>query len=364
MIKHKAKRYITILLTIAFCACACSAAVFAESQGQTGPVSHDDSPGLSSASSEQTFSSSLPSSSSFSSSSSDVFIPATIQITLIYDNGTQTEVKTVNVGTKVSQLPVPSRDGYQFAGWTMNGNALPSSEELLTDASLTASWTEIVVSSAAPSSKARVQSSQKPPDAHESEVEALASEAREATSDPGVLSSQDWSELLSSAADPSAPAATESEVSSAADQTTSGGFSWLFVVGVALIVLALGGIGLFVYLQFFSGPRGGGKGPRGGGKKNDDDTVFTDVSSFSSPSQRTAGSGRDPDMEDTIPIGPKGGVSAPPAKRERGPAEPDADDADTVDTFSRMSQAKPVEGRKNDFDWEKFFNEDEDGSEK
>lgn len=338
---QKARRYITILLTIVFCACAFSAAAFAETNG--GEESGDETSESASVSSDQ----------SSSSPSSDVFIPATIQITLIYDNGEQTEVKTVNAGTSVSGLPAPSREGYKFAGWTSGGKVLPSSAELTDGAVLTASWNKIAVSSARPASRP-VQSSQKPVDTRQSEIEALASEAEQATSDPGVLDSQDWSELLSSAPDESSSSpAQESGVSSAAEQTTSGGFSWLFAVGVALIVFALGGIGLFVYLQFFSGPRGGGKGPGGGpGKKDDDTVVFTDVSSFSEPSGHS-GSGRNPDLDDTIPLGPK---PVPPAEKSGGPAS--APDADSLDAPSGMSQAKPVNGEKSSFDWEKFFDDD------
>lgn len=347
---HRAKRYITILLTIVFCVCAFSAAAFAETRDKNDKGGRDGSSGLTSAASDSS------EQSSSSPSSSEPFVPATVQITLIYDNGSQTEVKTVDVGTPVSALPVPSRKGYKFAGWSSGGRALSSSEALNSNAVLTASWTEIAVSSAPPASRP-VQSSQKPVDTHESEVEALASEAGEATSDPDALGSQDWSELLSSAPDSSAASAPESDVSSAAEETTSGGFSWLFAVGVALIVLALGGIGLFVYLQFFSGPRGGGKGPGPGGrgKKDDDTMVFTDVSSFSGSTEH-AGSGKNPDLDDTIPIGPR---PVPPAKKSALPQPAPAPDEDPGDAPSGISEAKPVNGEKSSFDWEKFFNEDE-----
>lgn len=348
---QKPRRYAAILLTAAFCASAFSAAVFAEE-----PVS-SDTESSSEASSEV---------------SSEPFIPATIQITMIYDNGEQTSVQTVDVGSRVSSLPTPERKGYKFAGWTLNGTVLPSSEELLTDTTLTASWTKIAASSSrARSSRAesRGSSSHTPVDTRESEIEAIASEADHATSDPGVLSSENWQELLTSS-EASAPSSAASGVSSAAEETTSGGFSWLFAVGAALIVLALGGIGLFVYLQFFSGPHKphGGNGSHGG---SDDDMVFTDVSSFSDPAAHTQQS-RNPDLEDTIPIGPAARGALPktgqnprkpvpnkPAPPAPKPAAPKPKAPKSEPPLAPKAQAKPVTGEKSDFDWEKFFNEDD-----
>lgn len=366
---HKVRRYITIFLTAAFCVCAFSAAVSAETGAQTDPEDHSASSGVSSGSSEQS-----PS----QAPSSDPFIPAQIQVTLVYDNGEQTQVKTVDVGTTVSALPAPSRKGYRFSGWASGGSVLSSSHALNHDTVLTASWTKLAQSSAAHSSKP-AQSSQKPVDTRQSEVEALASEADQATSDPDALSSQDWSELLSSpSASSAAPASKPGTASSSPDNTTSGGASWLFPAGIALIVLALGGIGLFVYLQFFSGrggkgPRGGGKGPGGHTDEDDDTMTFTDVSSFSNPTEHAA-SGRNPDLEDTIPIGPGHKVSLPPTGKP-----PVSGQSETVRKAPQerleptekpegkpplpMSQAKPVaskEGEKSDFDWEKFFHEDDE----
>ena len=56
-------------------------------------------------------------------------------------------------------------------------------------------------------------------------------------------------------------------------------------------------------------------------------------------------------MEDTIPIGP----SRAPTKDRAGHVPDSTDD----DALSSKSQAKPVDGGKNNFDWEKFFDEDD-----
>lgn len=98
------------------------------------------------------------------------------------------------------------------------------------------------------------------PDTDQNLIDQLASQAAQANSDPDVLTSQDWSELLSQAESSGA----ESEDSSSGallpeedeDDGTSSGMtastrsSWLLPVGVVLILLAVAGIGAFVYLQF------------------------------------------------------------------------------------------------------------------
>lgn len=365
---HKARRYITIYLTAALCACVFSAAVFAEAGTQTDP---EGTPASSQASSEAS-ESSLP-----SVRSSEPFVPAKIQVTLVYDNGEQTEVKIVDIGTTVAALPTPSRKGYRFSGWASGGGVLSSSHALNRDIVLTAKWAKIAQSSAARSSTPPRSSSQKPVDTRQSEVEAIASQADQATSDPDALSSQNWGELLSSPSDSSGASSGNSEVSSSTDQTDSGGASWLLPVGLLLIALALGGIGLFVYLQFFSGrggkgPRGGGKGPGGRIDEHDDTMVFTDVSSFSNPAEHAA-PGRSSDLEDTIPIGPARKAPLPSAEKpvprqsetpRKLPQEPRRPLVKPEEKpLSPLSQAKPAtpkEGKKNDFDWEQFFQEDDD----
>ena len=71
--------------------------------------------------------------------------------------------------------------------------------------------------------------------------------------DPSALSSQDWSELLSSgeSAESSDSASSEEASSSVLGSLKSrGDSSWLLLVGIILIVVGVGGIGGFVYLQF------------------------------------------------------------------------------------------------------------------
>lgn len=128
------------------------------------------------------------------------------------------------------------------------------------------------------------------------EINRNASKAAAAVSDPDMLSSQDWSELLTSGtvSGPSdgnvfnnvsggnvRPGTSEEE----SEQEHSGGVSTALIAGIILIVLGLGGIGAFVYLQFFAG------------KRRDEDfvydtgeiTEFMDISSDSSGEQQREG---------------------------------------------------------------------------
>lgn len=146
-----------------------------------------------------------------------------------------------------------------------------SGDSLGTDASSSEAVSSEAVSSEAPSVESSwpsvepsYPSNQEPsvtnPDTDQNLIDQLASQAAQANSDPDVLTSQDWSELLSQAESSGA----ESEDSSSGallpeedeDDGTSSGMtastrsSWLLPVGVVLILLAVAGIGAFVYLQF------------------------------------------------------------------------------------------------------------------
>lgn len=59
--------------------------------------------------------------------------------------------------------------------------------------------------------------------------------------------------MLSTVNSSEVSALASSEVSSAAPvQASDGGVSWMMIVGVILVVLGLGGIGFFIYIQFIN----------------------------------------------------------------------------------------------------------------
>lgn len=225
-------------------------------------------------------------------------------------------------------------------------------------------------------------------DTHASRVEAVASQAAQAVSDPDVLSSQNWGELLSSGSQTqsqsAAAAATGTvDVSSTAAQASVGGVSMILILGVVLIVLALCGIGLFVYLQFFSNRDGGNSGPKVSINRSadipkqdtDEPMTFTDISSDSDGTQHR--DGYTPEDEHDIRSNSTPSETAPmkqapksqPAKKTtlsdnqdtapipqpilptRKPAVP----TQGIEPLSK-SQATPV-SESSDFNWEKFFNE-------
>jgi len=246
------------------------------------------------------------------------------------------------------------------------------------------------VSSRAQTASSKYQAPVTSLDTKQNQVEATASEAAAAVSDPDVLSSENWSELLSSGEETQSQAAIAgtSTVSSTASTAGVGGVSMILILGVVLIVLALCGFGLFVYLQFFAnrnGPKGrGGQGkpkssPRNADPNNEDTITFTDISSDSdgkvhrgdyvpnkdakapskpqstknppsstvnSPSQKPQSARKAPvtDKEVTAPIPHLSQSSHSPSPENPGSNPP------------LRAQATPV-SKESDFDWEKFFNE-------
>lgn len=101
------------------------------------------------------------------------------------------------------------------------------------------------------------------PNTDQALIDQLASQAAQANSDPEVLTSQDWSELLSQAG--AEESGAESRASSdgaivspedGEDGGSTGGMtasnesSWLLPTGIVLILLAIAGIAAFVFLQF------------------------------------------------------------------------------------------------------------------
>lgn len=292
----------------------------------------------------------------------DVTRESAVQVTFNLNGGTGMKLGCpTEKGTLVSRFKTPTRKGYKFSGWEINGSQVSGSTPITQSETLTAMWTKDESSS--------FSSSKKPDsvDTKQKEIEAAASEAEAATSDPGTLSSEDWNSLLnSSGSDSSAvSSAVSSQVSSAAE--TTGGFSTLFLAGVILVVLGIAGVGTFIYLQFIRGKGGkGGKGgPHGpggpGGGATDDTIVFTDVSSYSDGKKHNSelfGAVRQPVPDGSTQSSAKSKASAaqhsaPPVAYARTPAA-----KRTPPQFLEKAQAKPLETGKSDFDWEKFFNEE------
>lgn len=249
------------------------------------------------------------------------------------------------------------------------------------------------------SSRATAVSSKEPVvnhyvDTHTNEVEKRASQAAQTVSDPDVLSSQDWGELLSSGdSSSSETVAAAGTVSSEAEPTSGiGGVSWLLILGVVLIVLALCGIGLFIYLQFFfQGRRQNLKfAPAGGVQEVDEPETFEDISSYSDETQHQTDAVSD-DTQSFTDIQSSSSETAaaeptPAAKSrtiakhrpaakpqpEKRPVNPDQEETAPIpqDLLNRSnpsvsssdpdslpkSQAQPVQD--SNFDWEKFFNEE------
>lgn len=237
--------------------------------------------------------------------------------------GMHTSAK-VSKGTTVSEFKTPTRKGYRFAGWLLDGSQVSGSKTLNSPVTLTAAWTKEVSSEAAVS----VASVSEPPQ-----------------SDDGTLSSQDWGTLLAGESSGSVSSAVSSAaVSSEAQQ--AGGVSSMFLAGVLLVALGAAGVGTFVYLQFIRGRggKGGPRGPGGSGGATDDTIVFTDVSSYSDGKKHNS------ELSGAVrqPVPPE----KPDTRAAENPAAPHG---------TEMAQAKPVQGSDSNFDWEKFFNEEERG---
>jgi uncharacterized repeat protein (TIGR02543 family) len=365
----KTKKYITVLLAVLACAAMVTQTAFAAVSSE---VSSSSSSALSSSTPPPPNSESSSSGSSAGSSSNDgnggVTPPSSNQgtdviVTMDFNGGTggATQI-SVPRGTVVGDLATPVKKGYKFAGWTSGGNPVSSSLKLTVDIVLTAQWAPETVSSAA----SQQASSSSPPvsvDTHQSEVDAAASRADATISEPDAASSEDWSALLSSGSSSSsgsAVGALQSSQNSSGTGQNGSGFSTLLAVGIGLIVLALAGIGLFIYLQFFRGrnvPPQGGSGPR----VSDSTIEFTDISSFSGKQEH----GRTADPHEEFDRKPARSRTEPEAR----PVRSDRDDTRVLpQRFSEApektpgpaapspsAQARPVTDAKSEFDWEKFF---------
>jgi uncharacterized repeat protein (TIGR02543 family) len=372
--RKKAKTYISVLLTVLLSAGMISITAFAAG-GTTLIPDINASSGTSSVSSTGSSSAASNDSSTYSSQVSStpsggnggVDVPSQgetrVTVTLNFNGGTGgSTTVSVEAGTLVDALATPTRKGYTFAGWTSGGNAISPSLKINEDIVLTAQWTPIAASSAA-SSRKEPASSQKPVDTHQSEVDEAASRAEAAISEPDTLSSQDWGSLLSSSgSSETAGTIQSSQTGSSQAQKAASGISKLFLIGIILILLALIGIGFFIYLQFISGRRG----PRGGGPSDSDNTMeFTDISSHSGGGHASESAPYE-EFGDMDSGRPKKRTDFPGVTYQEEPDIPIEDDSQKTTRFNipapytglPKAQARPVENAKSEFDWDKFFDDD------
>ena len=240
------------------------------------------------------------------------------------------------------------------------------------------------------------------------QINQAASRAAPATSDPDLLSSQDWSELLTSGEVSQSPSAKPFE-DNAQDLTNplgngeeaQGSASWILPAGIALIVLGLGGVAFFVYAQFFSARR-----PEDRLDNTGEFEEFLDINSDSSGLQQRGdyvpagesaagipeepgeepvpeGSEATPDVpaEESAapesastepPVIPEALAEEPPMPRRIEIAQPDVRFIKDAKTSAQVSQddgssspynfkVEIMEDKKDadgNFDWDSFFNDD------
>lgn len=315
---------------------------------------------------------------------------------------TSSQTQSVDVPSDVSSASSASQDG-------TGGGVTPESDSSAVNSVVSSKASGAARSSSPASSRRETASSKrqseipKHVDTQGSRVAQIASQADEAVSDPDVLSSENWSELLSSGGQSSAPASANSdaglssETSSRAPQ--GGGISWLLILGIVLIVLAICGIVFFVYEQFlkdhddddFGGPSGPNDiSSHSSVSSSQTDTTpieFTDISSDSDGVQHREGyipAGKQspvptspavnvtpsafpavpaapviPEAKAQKTVNPKNretnaaDITAPIPQEELPTRKPSVPDHETQSL--PKAQATPVENGK-DFDWEEFFN--------
>lgn len=236
---RKAKRYIVVFLAAVICFCGFAFTALADTTQnfQYGKI-------------QRTFTGTTDSGYGADANGNGAgYETDTAQIMLSFDlkGGSGLSNNNVDKGTKVSELKVPVRKGYDFAGWIVNGKKVPDSYTMNTDTFLTATW------------------------------EKAESSSSEEDSSGTVTSSESEDALVNSSAS-SAPVSSAAASSQAA--SSDGHYSYLFYLGIALVALGLGGIVMLICRQIHS-HHGGKGGPRtsSGGRQNN--MEFTDISSSS-----------------------------------------------------------------------------------
>lgn len=192
--------------------------------------------------------------------------------------------------------------------------------------------------------------------------------------DPDEQSNTDWSDLLNSgSSETSEDSALETSeaTSSQGQKASSGGITWMLIVGILCILLALGGIGYFIYAQFFAGrggPHNKGGGPSGGSGGSEDETGFIDISSSSDGLQHR--DGYIPPEENASPKPDTQSVSLDDRTMEI-PSLSDEKSTEELwssgpDLSGSSAQQKPLnadtratqtDNHQKNFDWNKFFEE-------
>ena len=251
----KAKKYIAVLIAVAVCFCGFAFTALADTKPnyQYGRIqrayTNDGGQGAGGYGADAT-----GQGAGYESKSSDKST-AKIMLTFNLAGGSGLHNNYVEKGTKIFELIVPVRSGYDFAGWIVSGKTVSSSYEMDSDTFLTATWKKAESSS--------------PEDGTTSE---------EGGEDESASSSANAGGLVSSAAS-SAASSSSSNASSQAPAAPAP-YSMLFYLGILLVALGLGGIVMLIIRQFHNR---GGRGGRGssGGRQGGDNMTFNDISSFS-----------------------------------------------------------------------------------
>lgn len=167
----------------------------------------------------------------------------------------------------------------------------------------------------------------------------------DSNNDPSALSSQDWAAILgssgsnSSGSSSSGSSSAGGTVSTPEDTSGGGGSTWILVLGIALISLAVVGVGAFVFLQFIQPKYAAAR--LGSDEEDDFDAEeYTDIKSetVSPPKPAKTPPVRDRSKFTTAEIDIPLDVRETPKKTPPSKKIPSPEDRDS-------------------FDWDKFFDD-------